>query len=115
MDDKKIKSAVGNVVCGIFMAVGALAIFAGVVLVIAAFVEDRYTVPIPAFYAIGAGLATYAVGAVIWNLTEITINTRMILRELQREKHADAPASEKRPPANAFAKIDEPEKTLGGK
>jgi cytochrome c biogenesis protein CcdA len=95
MDDKKIKSAVGNVTCGIFMGIGGLTIAAGVLFLVWSLIESTRAFPLYALYVLGAGLSIYAVGAIIWNLTEITVNSRMILRELQRRENTADPSSEK--------------------
>lgn len=116
MDDKQIKKVWGDRACTGLCAIGVMAMVAGLLGIGLALFSGQKDVPwITFLVAFGSGLVTYAMGAALWNLIEITITSRMILRELQREKHADAPVSEKRPPANSFAKIDELEKTLGGK
>ena len=84
MNDKKIKSAAGDSVCEIFRGIGILAIFGGLASIVAALIKEENIFPVQALYIVGAGMMTYAVGAIIWNLTEITVNSRMILRELEK-------------------------------
>lgn len=116
MDDKKIKQAWGNWACGGLCTIGALAMVAGLLGIGLALFSRQNDVPwITFLVTFGSGLVTYAMGAALWNLIEITITSRMILRELQRGKQTARPEPEKKAQANSFARIDEMEKTLGGK
>lgn len=115
MDDKKIKSVMGNWACGGLCTIGALAMvfgIGGLALIIASGRDESW---IPLLVTFGSGLATYTMGAALWNLIEITITSRMILRELQSGKRPEPPAQETKAPTNSFARIDELEKTLNGK
>lgn len=116
MDDKQIKKVWGDRACTGLCAIGVMAMVAGLLGFGLALFSGKKDVPwITFLVAFGSGLATYTMGAALWNLIEITITSRMILRELQRGKQKTRPEPEKKAPAYSFAKIDELEKALGGK
>lgn len=116
MDDKQIKKVWGDRVCTGLCAIGVLAMVAGLVgFGLALFIGQNDVLWITFLIAFGSGLATYTMGAALWNLIEITITSRMILRELQQMKKHDNSETQKKMTTNLFAKIDELEKMLNGK
>lgn len=116
MDDKQIKKVWGDRACTGLCAIGVMAMVAGLLGFGLALFSGQKDVPwITFLVAFGSGLATYTMGAALWNLIEITITSRMILRELQQMKRRDDSETQKKMTTNLFAKIDELEKTLGGK
>lgn len=116
MNDKKIKQAWGNWACGGLCTIGVLAMLAGLLGIGLALFGRQNNVPWITFLAaFGSGLVTYAMGAALWNLIEITITARMILRELQQMKRHDDSETQKKMTTNLFAKMDELERTLKGK
>ena len=82
MDEKKIKRCAGNIACGILMFIGGFAALGGAIRFIGEAINGIKEITPFSAALLGAGLTVYAMGAALWNLTEITVNGRRILQKL---------------------------------